>query len=145
MFMFQSSKRSEASTHESVFPMSTSSAGNGTIIASGVRVEGDFSSQGDVMIEGEVQGKVAITGMLTVGPQARLKADVSSEQAKVSGIIEGNLTIGSHLSLTSTAKIVGDITCATVSIESGAVLQGKVMAGSTSTPSSSSGPGPSKQ
>ena len=110
-----------------------------TIIAQGVRVEGDFTSQGDVQIEGEVQGHVATNGMLSVGPQARLTADVKAEQAVVAGSVEGNLTIGSHLDVKSTAKIVGDVSCETASIEPGATLNGKVVIGrSAPAPKSSS-------
>lgn len=104
--------------------------GGSTVIAHGVRVEGDFSSEGDVVIEGEVHGNVKVAGMLTVGPQARLKADVSSEQAMIAGIVDGNLNVGGHLDLKATAKLSGDLVCETVTIESGATLNGKVVVGS---------------
>lgn len=102
---------------------------NATVIAHGVRVEGDFSSQGDVLIEGEVHGNVATSGMLTVGPQAKLKADVKAEKAVIAGVIEGNVTVGSHLDLKATAKIMGDLVCETAAVESGATLSGKVTIG----------------
>ena len=100
-----------------------------TVIAHGVRVEGDFSSQGDVVIEGEVRGNVAVAGMLSVGPQAKLNAGVSAEKAMVSGSIEGNVTVTGHLEIKSTAQIIGDVQSETASVESGAVLNGKVMIG----------------
>ncbi len=103
-----------------------------TVIANGVRVEGDFSSQGDVLIEGEVHGNVSTSGMLTVGPAAKLKADVKAEKAVVAGTVEGNLTVGSHLDLKSTACLMGDLTCETVSVESGASMNGRVMVGAKS-------------
>ncbi len=107
-----------------------------TIIAHGVRVEGDFTSKGDVQIEGDVQGHVETGGMLTVGPQAKLTADVRAESAVIAGSLEGNLTVASHLDLKATAKIAGDVTCETASIESGASLNGKVAIGTASAPKS---------
>jgi len=104
-------------------------AGGTTLIAKGVRVEGDFASQGDVSIEGEVHGTVRITGRLSIGPQAKLKADVSADQSTVAGTVEGNLAVLGHLELKSTARIMGDIACETISVDSGAVLNGKVMIG----------------
>lgn len=104
-------------------------AASATVIAHGVRVEGDFSSQGDVVIEGEVHGNVAVGGSLSVGAQAKLKADVSAEQATIAGVVEGNMTIRSHLDLKATAKVAGDVSCETAAIESGATLCGKVMIG----------------
>ncbi len=111
-----------------------------TIIAHGVRVEGDFTSKGDVQIEGEVQGHVETSGMLTVGPQAKLAADVRAESAVIAGSLEGNLTVTSHLDLKATAKVVGDVQCETASIESGAALIGKVAIGTTSAPKSPAKP-----
>ncbi|MBU1033242.1 MAG: polymer-forming cytoskeletal protein [Patescibacteria group bacterium] len=105
-----------------------------TIIAHGVRVEGNFSSQSDVLIEGEVEGNVSTTGMLTVGSQARLKADVTAENASIAGAVEGNLHIGSHLDIKATAMLLGDVTCETATLESGATINGKVIIGSAKAP-----------
>lgn len=128
-----SSKRSDtygSSSYEG------SSASTATVIARGVRVEGEFASQGDVLIEGEVHGHVATSGMLTVGPEARLKADVTAQEAVVAGTVEGNLTVKNRLELKSTAKVVGDIACETAVVEAGAVLNGKTAIGAKSeTPS----------
>lgn len=100
-----------------------------TVIANGVRVEGDFSSQGDVLIEGEVHGNVSTSGMLTVGSAAKLKADVKAEKAVIAGTVEGNITVGSHVDLKSTARILGDLKCQTATVESGATMNGCVTIG----------------
>lgn len=105
-----------------------------TLIAQGVKVEGDFSSQGDVSIEGEVHGTVKIIGRLSVGSQAMLKADVTAEQATVAGTVEGNVSVNGHLELKSTANITGDVTCETASVDSGAKLAGKVLIGAKQAP-----------
>ena len=106
-----------------------SGQGNATLIARGVRLQGDFSSQGDVVIEGDVQGRVDLPGALSVGADAKLKADVSAGDAVVAGSIEGTLTVKRRLELKSTANIMGDVTCETAAIEAGATLEGKVRIG----------------
>lgn len=123
--MFSSPKRDEYSAS------SSSSGGNATVIARGVKVEGDFTSQGDVQIEGEVHGHVSTSGLLTVGSEAKLKADVSAEEAVIAGLVEGNVTVKKRLELKSTAKILGDITCETVAVEEGATMHGKVGVGTS--------------
>ncbi|MFZ2803872.1 MAG: polymer-forming cytoskeletal protein [Patescibacteria group bacterium] len=104
---------------------------NSTIIARGVKVEGEFTSQGNVVIDGEVHGHVKTTGLLTVGSEAKLKADVTAEAAVVAGSVEGNLTVKNRLELKSSAKITGDIACETAVIEAGAIVNGKVAIGAT--------------
>ncbi len=92
-------------------------------------MEGEFTSQGDVIIEGEVHGHITTSGMLTVGSEAKLKADVSAQEAVTAGTIEGNITVKSRLELKPTAKIFGDLQCETAVIEAGAIINGKVVIG----------------
>jgi cytoskeletal protein CcmA (bactofilin family) len=100
-----------------------------TTIARGVKVEGDFASQGDVVIEGEVHGKITTAGMLTVGPEAVIKADITAGEAAISGSIDGNLSVKKQAVLHSTARLKGDLTAERLSIEAGATLDGRVQIG----------------
>lgn len=107
-----------------------------TVIAQGVRVEGDFVSQGDVLIEGEVSGNVQTASDLRVGEHSKIRADVSAKNAVVSGEIRGNVMISGRLELTSTAHIVGDVTVDVLSVAAGAQINGKIaMDGSAATAS----------
>lgn len=112
--------------------MSTQHGVATTIIARGVRVEGDFTAQGDVTIEGDVNGTVSAQGMLHIGSEAKLKAEISADDAVIAGVIEGCVTIKKRLELKSTARILGDVSCETAMVEAGAVLQGKVSIGGVS-------------
>ena len=118
-------------TESNVFGVS----GNGgatagpTLIARSVKVEGNFSSEGDVAIEGEVQGSLNATGLLTIGAEAKIKADVKAGDAVIAGIVEGSVLIAKQLTVKSTARITGDVTCEVISVESGALIMGKMMAG----------------
>lgn len=103
-----------------------------TIIANGVRLEGEFKSQGDVQIEGEVLGTVETSAMLSVGSDAKVKAGVKAANAVIAGEIVGNVSITNKLELKSTAKIIGEITCATIVVEAGAKMQGNIKCGSDS-------------
>ncbi len=100
-----------------------------TLIAKGVKVEGDFNSDGDVQIEGEVKGSLSTKGRLTVGNDASIHAEVKAGDAVISGAIEGNVIIERRAELKSTAKITGDITAEALIVEAGARINGKVTVG----------------
>ena len=100
-----------------------------TVIAKGVRIEGDFGGEGDMRIEGEVSGKLTVGGTLTVGHDASIKAEIKAGSAIVNGKIEGNLTSEKRVELKATANIVGDIKAETLSIEPGARMNGNVLVG----------------
>ncbi len=97
-----------------------------TVIAHGVRMEGDFVSQGDVLIEGEVNGNIQTAGDLRVGSAAKIKADVVAKNAIVGGEIRGNMLVAGRLEVLETAKIIGDVTAAVLSIMAGASINGKI-------------------
>ena len=110
-------------------PMSNAAAGE-TVIAQGVKVEGDFHSNGDVVIDGEVAGSVETTKSLRIGETARIKADVHAQNAVVAGQVQGNLVVDQMLELLSTSDVKGDVTTGRISVAAGAQINGKLTMGS---------------
>jgi cytoskeletal protein CcmA (bactofilin family) len=111
-----------------------------TVIARGVRVDGEFKSQGDVVIEGDVHGTISASGTLTVGSEAHIKANVTAEEAVISGAVDGNIIVKKQAVFHASAHIKGDITAERVTVESGATLEGKVQIGSPSMQASAKTP-----
>lgn len=104
--------------------------GGETVIAQGVKVEGDFTSLGNVIIEGEVAGSVKVDGDLRVGESARIAADVTARNAMIAGGVEGNLTVAETLDLTASARIAGDLSASVLTVASGATINGRISMGS---------------
>lgn len=104
--------------------LSTMGSGAQTVIARGVRVEGDFRSQGNVTIEGELVGSLTCGGHLTIGVEAHIEASVTAEEATISGTIQGDLKIAHKVELKNTARLKGDVLAETLAIEPGATVEG---------------------
>lgn len=102
-----------------------------TIIAMGVKVEGEFASDGNVVIEGEIVGSVHAAQDLQVGDHARLTADVTATNARISGEVRGNVTILEKLELLATSRVTGDIHAKMLLVEPGAQLNGRVLMGAS--------------
>jgi cytoskeletal protein CcmA (bactofilin family) len=110
-------------------PVATPARPTATVIAKGVKVEGDFASDGDVQIEGEVKGSLATKGRLTVGSEAIIHAEVKAGDAVIAGTVQGNVTVERRVDLKSTAKLAGDLTSEALTVEAGAKVNGKVTVG----------------
>jgi len=106
-----------------------SSSGQETIIAQGVKVEGDFTSSGDVIIDGEVIGTVQTAASLRVGQTARIRADVTAGSSVVAGEIQGNVRVADRLELMEGSSIQGDVECQTLSVAPGAKINGRLVMG----------------
>ncbi len=100
-----------------------------TVIAPSVRVEGDFVSEGNVRIEGQVSGSIATERDLTVGEQAKITANVVANNAMIAGEMRGNLKISERLELSSTARVYGDIQAKVLTVSPGAAMTGHVAIG----------------
>lgn len=100
-----------------------------TIVGPSVKVEGDFHGEGSIIVEGRVNGTLKTNQNLKIGTNAKIKADVEAANILIAGEVTGNLLIKEKTELKSTAKVTGDITTQIISIETGAVLNGKCISG----------------
>lgn len=102
---------------------------NDTIIGQSVRVEGDFITEGNIVVEGTVCGTIKTAKNLRVGDKAKIFANVSADNALVAGEIQGNVRVTGQLELTATAKVYGDIKVGTLIIAAGSILNGRCQMG----------------
>lgn len=98
-----------------------------TIVGPSVKVEGDFVSEGNIIIEGQVTGKIKTSKQLRVEEGAKVVADVAADSAVVSGEVRGNMRLATILELTPTAKVYGDVATKTLVVSAGAILQGHTL------------------
>lgn len=97
-----------------------------TVVGPSVNVEGDFASEGNIVVKGSVAGSVHTSRHLSVETGAKIMANVRAGSATVAGEVKGNMKIKESLELLSTARVLGDIEVTNLTIESGAILCGKV-------------------
>lgn len=100
-----------------------------TIIGPSVRVEGDFITEGDIIVEGIICGTIKTSKNLRVGQKSKIFANISADNALVSGEVQGNVKIKGKLELTATGKIYGDVKVGTLIVAAGSVLNGKCQMG----------------
>lgn len=97
-----------------------------TVVGPSVNVEGDFASEGNIIVKGSVAGSVHTSRHLSVEPGARILANVKAGSARIAGEVKGNMKVRETLELTSTARVIGDIEVKVLVIEAGALIFGKV-------------------
>jgi len=100
-----------------------------TIIGPSVKVKGEFNGQGDIIVEGVLEGSLKTGNRLRVGDKAKIKASIEAKDCSISGEVTGNLKIKGSLEVSATAKITGDIEVSSLSIEKGAQINGRISMG----------------
>lgn len=97
-----------------------------TIIGPSIKVKGNFHGEGNIIIEGTVEGSVKTNNFLLVSEKATVIANVNAKNSKIGGKISGNIKIDGYLEIASTARIDGDIFALDISVEKGAKINGKI-------------------
>jgi cytoskeletal protein CcmA (bactofilin family) len=105
------------------------------VLSSDVDIKGTVKFTNDLVVDGKIEGEIASDGSLTIGENARIKAEIRTTTVSVYGKVIGNIHAAERVDLKSTAEVLGDIKAKTISIEAGAVFSGKAVIGTpTQTP-----------
>lgn len=98
-----------------------------TVIGKSVVVRGDISGQEDLYLDCDIEGSIALPdNRLTIGPEARIVADVAVRDLVVFGKLTGNVHATGRVDLRQSASLTGDIVAGRLSIEESAMLKGRV-------------------
>lgn len=95
-----------------------------TLIGNKVTVQGTLNGEGNLRIDGKVEGEIILNGDLFVGKTGLVNANIQGHSAIVAGEVNGNFILSGKLELTETAKVAGDIEMGTLVIHEGAVFKG---------------------
>ena len=99
-------------------------------IGKAVRVEGKVISEEDLTIDGDVEGSIELGGhSLTIGQEARIRADLVAKTVTISGKVNGNVRAVDKIDLRATGSVDGNITAPRFVMAEGAMVMGKVQAG----------------
>lgn len=98
-----------------------------SLVGRSVRIAGDISSGQDLYVDGEVDGQMELTDhKLTIGPQARVKANIRAQNVVIVGWAEGNIQATERVELCSQSSLTGDIKTPRIVIKDGAHFKGTI-------------------
>ncbi|MBS1823206.1 MAG: polymer-forming cytoskeletal protein [Acidobacteria bacterium] len=98
-----------------------------TVIGKSVTIKGELSGGEDLLIDGDIEGTITLPdNTVTIGPNARVAADVKVRNLIVFGRLTGTLHVSGRVDLRHSAIVLGDIFGGRLSIEENATLKGKV-------------------
>ena len=110
------------------------------VLSTDVEIKGTVKFTNDLVVDGKIEGEIASDGNLTVGENARIKAEIKTATVVVYGKVHGNITAADRVELKSSGEVVGDIKAKTLSIEAGAIFVGKSTVGTPAQAPASAAP-----
>lgn len=97
------------------------------VLGKAVVVRGDLSCDGDLTVEGTVEGFVLVRdGVLVVGPHADILADMRATRVLVKGRVRGAISASERIELAPTAVVDGNLSASRVVLADGARFNGAI-------------------
>ncbi len=92
-----------------------------SIIGADLRIVGDLKSEGEVQVDGFIDGDIR-TRVLLIGESATIKGEIVVDTVRVYGKVNGQIKARA-VTLAKSAHVVGNILHENLSIEEGALLE----------------------
>ena len=101
---------------------------NGSVLGRGTRVRGRIQGDGDLRVEGTVEGDIAISGELLIDEGAEIQGNVDAAVVTISGAITGDVASRGGIVVRASAKVSGNMGSPEVTLEEGADFSGRIEA-----------------
>jgi cytoskeletal protein CcmA (bactofilin family) len=104
---------------------SSSQRGNLTaLIDEGSEIEGKYTFNGTVMLNGKFQGEIASTDTLIIGERGVVNARVRVGTMVINGELVGNVEATERIELKGKARVFGDLEAPVIVVEEGVLFEG---------------------
>jgi cytoskeletal protein CcmA (bactofilin family) len=104
----------------------TGDAGKRLIVGQGIQMKGEITACDRLVVEGHVEVTLKATRMLEIKPSGHFTGSCEVEEAEVSGVYDGNLTVRGRLIVHAGGRVTGDISYGEIELERGAQITGKL-------------------
>ncbi len=104
------------------------------VIGKGLTLRGEVSGEGDLHVEGQLQGKVNLVGTVTIHEGADVHADIAATQIVVAGMVTGNLMASGRVEFRPTGCLLGNVRAKALMVHEGGSVNGKMVVGIPSHP-----------
>lgn len=103
-----------------------------SLIADNLALNGDLEFDGGLKVSGRVRGSVcqrpgSVGSLLALSAGGTIEGDIRSHDALIDGTVVGDLYVDNVLELHSNARVRGNISYRQLSMETGAVVEGRLI------------------
>ena len=106
----------------------SASHSDANVLGRGVRVRGRVSGDGDLRIEGDVEGDVRVSGAFELADGGSVNGDVFAKSVAIDGALTGQVQAEGPVLIRASARVTGNMNGSEVALEEGAAFSGRIEA-----------------
>jgi cytoskeletal protein CcmA (bactofilin family) len=110
------------------------------VVGRGISVQGTITDAERLVVEGTVEASSLNAAELMIAQGGVLKGQVEVEDAEISGLMDGVLTVRGSLVLRGSGQVIGEARCRRLQVEDGGPLSGKISMITEASPAPSPAP-----
>ncbi len=107
-------------------PYDKSTITHSSVLGPTLKFKGELTANENLLIQGQVDGSIKHSSLLTIGKEGKLKADVSAEYIAIDGKVVGDLSGTTSVVVNEGADVKGNINSPKVTLRDGAVFNGSI-------------------
>lgn len=86
-------------------------------------VRGDLEGEGDLLVEGRVEGRLKTRAVLSIEPGAHVEAEIEAARVRIAGVVIGTVVAGQSIAIEKGAVVQGTLRAPALAIADGAVVR----------------------
>ena len=98
----------------------------GNLVGAGLIVEGEFTTDEDVVVEGTLRGTLSSSESLSIAGDGVVEADVRARAVVIAGQVTGNVNASARVDIQAGGRLIGDVKAGRLTIADGASFRGNV-------------------
>ncbi len=107
---------------------SSAHAGGPSVLGSSLRVRGRLTGNGDLRIEGEIEGDVKVDGALELAEGGSVTGNVTATSVVLDGSLTGDVAAEGTVLIRANARVSGNMNGSEIALEEGASFNGRIEA-----------------
>jgi len=107
-------------------PVTVSGPKQSAVIGPSMTIKGEIRAREELLVDGDVEGKLESQSLLTVGPNGKVRGNIKARQVAIFGSVRGNVEVTEKIGIREQGSLIGDIKAAGISIDDGAYFKGSI-------------------
>jgi cytoskeletal protein CcmA (bactofilin family) len=126
VFKKEMERESEETERRTLSSNVSSSQDSKSFIGQSLVIKGEVESKEEIVVEGQIEGKLNVDNRLVVAPNGKVNADIKAREVVIKGRVDGNINCSYKVEIVPDGLLKGNIVSEKVVLAEGSKFKGNI-------------------